>query len=147
MMTPGEDRSGGTAVWLGWAGVLPFVALAVAGWLPGVPIWTDGAFVAYSALILSFLGGIRWGRAMTHGASTQEYLRSVMPSLLAWPTLMLPLDTAVPALALGFVLVAINDSRGETMPAPPWFARLRVGLTLVVVLCHGAVWMALRPSG
>ncbi len=142
-MNASEERSGQQAVALGWLGVIPFIALAAAGWWPAVPLWTSGAFVAYSAIILSFLGGIRWGRAMSQGAPSHEYLRAVMPSLLAWPTLMLPLDTAVPALALGFVIAVIIDTRAETLSAPPWFARLRVGLTLVVLACHALVWLNL----
>ncbi len=133
-----------SATWLGWAGVLPFAVLAAAPWWPAMPIWANGAFVAYSAVILSFLGGIRWGRAMAaQSADGREYARAVMPSLLAWPCLMLPLDTAVPALALGFMVVAMIDTRGETLPAPPWFPRLRLGLTTAVVACHGVLWLNL----
>lgn len=133
-----------SATWLGWAGVLPFAALAAAAYWPQAPIWANGAFVAYSAVILSFLGGIRWGRAMAAASGdAREFARSVMPSLLAWPCLMLPLDTAVPALALGFVVVAMIDTRGETLPAPAWFPRLRLGLTAAVVACHGLLWLNL----
>lgn len=128
---------------LGWAGVVPFAGLAAVSWWPQSPVWAHGAFVAWSAVILSFLGGIRWGRAMSQGADAREYARSVMPSLLAWPALMLPLDTAIPALALGFGVVLMIDTRGETLASPPWFPRLRVGLTLAVLACHGLAWLSL----
>lgn len=142
-MTAGTGQGSLQALILGWAGVLPFAALALVGWWPQSPVWAHGAFVAWSAVILSFPGGIRWGRAMSQGADAREYARSVMPSLLAWPTLMLPLDTAIPALALGFMVVLMIDTRGETLDAPAWFPRLRVGLTLSVVACHVLAWMSL----
>ena len=53
---------------LGGAGVLPFAALAGLAFVQ-VPASFDVtlAFLAYSALILSFLGGVRWGRALASG--------------------------------------------------------------------------------
>lgn len=131
------------AVALGWLGVLPFFALAVLGWTAQAPVWANAVFAAYSAVILSFLGGIRWGRAMSNEAEPVEYLRSVMPSLLAWPALMLPLDTAIPALALGHGLALMIDTRAEKMPSPGWFRRLRIGLSLSVIACHGLLYLNL----
>lgn len=150
MMTDRENQpaaaadGAGQAVILGWLGVVPFVALAVLGWTPQPPIWGNAVFVAYSAVILSFLGGIRWGRAMSQdSAAPVEFLRSVMPSLLAWPALLLPLDTAVPALALGHAVALIFDTRADQLPSPAWFRRLRIALSLSVIACHGVVYLNL----
>ena len=42
--------------WLGYGGLLPFVALAAVGlWAPGTP-WWSAALLAYGAVILSFVG-------------------------------------------------------------------------------------------
>ena len=76
---------------LGWSGLLPFVggALAVA---VAPPAWHDTALralVAYGAVIVSFLGGIHWGSA-TGAAHDGARLWGVVPSLLAWPLLVLP---------------------------------------------------------
>ncbi len=76
---------------LGWSGLLPFVggALAVA---VAPPAWHDmalRALVAYGAVIVSFLGGIHWG-APTGAAHDAARLWGVVPSLLAWPLLLLP---------------------------------------------------------
>ena len=77
--------------WLGWAGVLPFVAGAVLCWLldDAHRTFAGQALVAYAAVIASFLGGVHWGRppqAATDGARAW----GVMPSLLAWPLTLLP---------------------------------------------------------
>ena len=55
---------------LGFAALVPFVAAAVAGILPvpappGAPVH---ALLAYGAVILPFLGGIRWGLGMAASA-------------------------------------------------------------------------------
>lgn len=76
---------------LGWSGLLPFVggALAVA---VAPPVWHDTALralVAYGAVIVSFLGGIHWG-SPTGAAHDAARLWGVVPSLLAWPLLLLP---------------------------------------------------------
>lgn len=67
----------------------------------GSPLWADPPQVAYGATILSFLGGVHWGLAMTNvggelGAkmNDQRYLWSVLPCLMAWPTLAMPVPHA-----------------------------------------------------
>jgi Protein of unknown function (DUF3429) len=52
--------------WLGYGGLLPFIGLAV---LIGVDahhatLWSD-ALVGYGAVILSFVGALHWGFAMS----------------------------------------------------------------------------------
>jgi len=127
------------AVALGWAGVLPFFALALA--LAAAPReWRDlaaQAFLAYGALILSFLGGVRWGRALAGGAGTGQFAAAVLPSLWGWLAwLVLPPVPAVLMLAGGFALVAWWDGRGDAMAAPASFRRLRRGVTAAVLACH-----------
>jgi len=138
-----------SAVWLGWAGVLPFGLLALATWWAP---WRDlaaQAFLAYGALILSFLGGVRWGRAMACGASTGQFAASVLPSLWAWLALFaLPPAVALWMLAAGFALVARWDGSSDALAAPASFRRLRLGLSGAVLSLHGlalaGLWVA-RP--
>lgn len=125
------------AIQLGWAGVLPFFALALLAWLPP---WRDPAaqaLLAYGAVILSFLGGVRWGRAMASGAGTGQFAAAVVPSLWGWLAWLLlsPLP-ALCVLAGGFALVARWDARGDALSAPDSFRRLRRGLSLAVLACH-----------
>ncbi len=132
------------ALILGWAGVLPFLAAAGLAFEPAYRAQALSAFLAYSVAILSFLGGIRWGRALAAGAGVGQYLRAVVPSLWAWAAwCLLPLAPALAALAAGFVLAGAWDARGDALPAPTGFRRLRLGLGLAVVGCHALALGAL----
>lgn len=78
---------------LGYAGLLPFVLLAMATWFaePGHRAFSGLALAGYGAVIASFLGAIHWGLVM-RDAAKQSLLHlgwGVMPSLLAWVALML----------------------------------------------------------
>jgi hypothetical protein len=109
---------------LGAAGLLPFVGLAllvligahdILGWTAG---GTRRALLTYGVVIASFLGGIRWGLA-------------VIPSLLAWSTLAFPAPWDLRALgALILVLGLVDQDLVGSGNAPPWFGRLRLGLSL-----------------
>ncbi len=125
------------SLWLGWAGALPFLLLALGAWSPQ---WRDPAvqaFLAYSALILSFLGGVRWGRAMAGSAAPEQFAGAVLPSLWGWLAwLALPPVAALWMLASGFALLAWWDGRSDSMPAPASFRRLRRGLSAAVLGCH-----------
>lgn len=136
-----QARSDRAARLLGWAGVVPFAALAVAAWFPDRAPWANAAFVAYSAVILSFLGGVRWGRALER-TDWLEYLRAVLPSLVAWVALLAMGDAAVPVLAAAFVAVWLSDVLYDSLPAPAWFRGLRSGLTGAVLACHVVVLAA-----
>jgi hypothetical protein len=76
------------ARWLGFAGLIPFVAgalatLPVSGALRpyGLPLLLD-----YGAIILSFMGGVHWGAAMMRDdAETGPLARSVAPALIGLP--------------------------------------------------------------
>ncbi len=71
--------------------MLPFVGGALAAAV-APPSWHDAALralLAYGAVIVSFLGGIHWG-SPTGAAHDAARLWGVVPSLLAWPLLLLP---------------------------------------------------------
>jgi hypothetical protein len=135
------------AVRLGWAGVLPFLGLALVAWWPAWQAPAVQAFLAYGAIILSFLGGARWGRAMAAGARTDQFAASVIPSLWGWLAWwLLPATPALWVLAGGFALVAWWDGRRDGLGAPESFRRLRRGLSAAVLACHGlalaGLWFA-----
>lgn len=130
------------ARWLGWAGLLPFfLALGFWAWgladaRPDLVGPAQKAFLFYSAVILSFLGGLRWGRVMSAGALPSGYVLAVLPSLWAFPALFLPPLQAVAALGIGFALALWFDTRADTLPATPGFRQLRRRLSLVVIAAH-----------
>lgn len=128
------------ALWLGASGAVPFVALAVAS------LTVDSALQAlvivalgfYGAVILSFLGGVQWGLAISdREAQSASFTRlglSVVPSLVAWLALLLPALAGLPLLAVAFITAYVADRRaGQRGFAPAWYPRLRLPLTLVVV--------------
>lgn len=130
---------------LGFAGLIPFVAGAVAVWF--APEFAYAAFNAqtiYAAIILSFLGGVQWGFAAAGigpgaGPSWERLGWSVLPALFGWASLFIDEGPRVVALMLAFLAAFMIDRRWTQMGRGPiWYARLRRDLTAVVVLCLGA---------
>jgi len=99
---------------LGYAGLLPFGALALALWWPDsvhqAPL--SFALLAYGASIASFLGAIHWGLAMRDNmADGTLYLWGVGPSLLAWVALLAPVAWGLLLLALLLLTCYAVDRR------------------------------------
>lgn len=131
------------ALYLGAAGLIPFIGLSIASAL--LPDVRQGqamiALVLYGAVILSFLGGVHWGlemaRQQTAGGPISP-LRlgiSVLPSLVAWAALALPGDYVLAGLCAGFIgMLAYDLHAARRGTVPPWYPKLRIPLTLVVCL-------------
>lgn len=78
---------------LGLAGVLPFIAVAAASWLAPVSWHTAivHALSVYAALIVSFLGGVRWSVAFSQPAFARRHLLWGMAlAAMAWGAVLLP---------------------------------------------------------
>ena len=125
---------------LGWAGLLPFVALAAAAVLRPASLRDlfAMALLAYGATIASFLGAIHWGLAMRGPMPAQArvfpFVWGVVPSLLAWLALLSPPAPGLVALAL--VLAGCFGVDRATYPdygLQQWLP-MRLALTLVAVL-------------
>ena len=135
------------ALWLGLGGAIPFVGLSgllLVQYLGlvdnlGLP---ERLFyhllMSYTALIGSFLGGIRWGIALIHNNDSRLANRllwvSVIPSLIAWVALALPrpYDNLV-LVGLFLWLVMIDVRLVVRGLAPRWFGSLRIGLSFIVL--------------
>ncbi|MDI4637041.1 MULTISPECIES: DUF3429 domain-containing protein [Halomonadaceae] len=132
---------------LGLAGLLPFLAAALGVWWtpPAWQAFALDAFIYYSAVILSFLGGIHWGFAMGRDAPKSPAFRgrvllSMAPSLMAWPALLWGGAPGALLLMLGFIAVRGYEASATGMAGlPDWYRGLRNILTVVVVACHLAV--------
>ena len=126
---------------LAYAGLTPFVGLAVLLWLvdPDLHPFVALAMTGYGASIVSFLGGIHWGIGFRnvsrmHNAPLFNFGWGVVPSLLAWVGVMMPAFAGLPL--LGFVLIACYLMDRRTWPAAglaPWLP-MRLQLTLVASL-------------
>lgn len=126
---------------LGFAGLIPFVGLAAVA-LVGPEAWravAQAALAQYGAIILSFMGGCRWGFAaagMGRGPAFDLLAISVAPALYAWGVLVAapaPLDLAMLAAGLA-ALLAADLALARQGGAPRWWPALRWPLTLVAGL-------------
>lgn len=125
------DRARTTAWALALSGLIPFLGCAamVAAGGADAEAWLT-ALIAYGAVILSFLGGTRWGAALESGSpGPATLILSNLPALLAWAAL-LPLDWPVPVrlglLSAGLALMWLWDRRRP----PAWYPALRTVATL-----------------
>ncbi|MCK2184821.1 DUF3429 domain-containing protein [Halomonas getboli] len=124
---------------LGLAGLLPFLLALTAAWLAPsawrfVAIY---AFLGYGAVILSFLGGVHWGLALA-GADPggRRLIVGVLPSLVAWPALLLGPAAGAATLLAGFVALRLYEAGPGAEGLPASYQRLRTRLTLAVAVCH-----------
>jgi len=130
-----------TAWFLALLGAVPFAVLGLALALaPDFAAETLGgvdAFLSYGAVILSFMGGVRWGAAMgsADAGAARVMMVSVVPALLGWLALLLAPVPAMFLLAAGFVLQGVWDVRSAAAgDLPLWFGRLRTAISAVVVV-------------
>ncbi len=118
---------------LGLLGLIPFVGSAVGlDRLP--PLLTPFAFYVlkvYALLILAFLGGVHWGRALSSGKAL-SFIWSVIPSLIGLGAALLPPEEMFLAFAGAFALAGLVDVVVFARGGPRWYAWLRVVLTLIV---------------
>ena len=131
-----------TVAWLGYGGLLPFLALTPASLLDhhhGM-VWSD-ALYAYGAIILSFIGALHWGLAMSLPELTERqrsawFTWSVVPALIAWPAVLFSPPLAAPLLIVGFIAHYLQDRRlAGQATLPDWYLPLRLRLTSVAVVC------------
>jgi hypothetical protein len=148
---PQPDRIVRRIAWvLTFAGAVPFLVATATLFADQahVRVPAIAALVTYSAVILSFLGGIEWGLALRDEVGTERTRAmalglSAVPSLAAWAVLWLPSPTAQVGTALAiFVFVWAADqwlcSRGLL---PSWFVDLRTAITVLVAVILGvALW-------
>lgn len=135
--------------WLGYGGLVPFLFLATASVLDEnhAVYWADGLF-SYGAIILSFVGALHWGYALSLGASSTEAARarrnacfawSVVPALIAWLALLLPSLLSSLLMIAGFIAHYRQDRRLVALAdLPAWYLPLRLRLSVVACLCLAA---------
>ena len=147
-MTPVEART----TLLGYGGLIPFFTLLILLWLPSSLIGSTTLVRAlnwgmmYSAISLSFMGGIHWGIALMMereerplGPVLERFSGSVMPALIGWIALVpdqLLAGSSISGVwrfglmlfAFLYLLVADRQSVRYGL-LPEWYGRLREKLT------------------
>ena len=127
------------ALVLGVAGLIPFVTGGFLVWLPQLqniaPTIPPLVFF-YAALIVSFLGGVRWGAAMQNATTgtmlARELCASVIPTLITLVCYILSLPAALTMLLILIIsqgLVDILAVRQKKLVE--WYAPLRLLLSAV----------------
>ena len=142
------------ALWGGLAGWIPF-------WVPAMltaqasltgrsPAAELAFFTIYGALILSFLGGVRWGRALApdHPSGTDVWLPALLPTCLGIIALLAHW-AAGPIAGIGLIVAGLAAHLAWDRQAlragelPDWYGRLRMILSLGAILaglaCLGLV--------
>lgn len=131
------------ALWLGLAGLLPFLAGALLCWAAPVEARGEARYLlaSYGAVILSFLGAVHWGFALRAPAAevpaTAPRLGlGVLPSLVGWIGLLLPAWPGMLLIALGLLATAGVETLAERRGLmPPGYLRLRWVLSLGAAAC------------
>lgn len=144
-----------SALFLGLAGLIPFVWGALSTAMPDLAFWGARAigprFVGpyvqlfYGAIILAFMSGVLWGFATKAEGSQAStgYVLSVLPAL--WAFFMTgggPTSAGIYLIAGFLGLLALDFMFWRWSLAPPWWMKLRLLLTAVVVVCLwiGVIW-------
>lgn len=123
-----------------FAGLAPFIAALIFALAPGLaPLDVtiiERALIGYGAIILGFLGGVRWGIRLQGGAGSDlTFVIGILGSGLGLFTLLLPYPFALALLAIGFALQGAWDVvAGRTGAIPHFYAQIRHLLTWLVCL-------------
>ena len=128
--------------WLGYGGVIPFVALALSIALGfeleglGIPD-ASGKLLAYGAVIISFIGAVHWGLAMhaERSRQTRLYVYSVVPALVAWAWYFVAVQIALFGMAATIVVMYFVDRFLLADLVPAGYLKIRLHLTIIVAFC------------
>jgi hypothetical protein len=121
------------------AGALPFYLLQL-------PLIDEGmrlfAFIAYGAVIASFMAGTLWGlvqSAQRSPAAMPVLVISNVLALIAWATMLMPAGLwALGLQALSFLgLLAADRFLASGALEKPWYFTLRLSVTLLVLFAYG----------
>jgi hypothetical protein len=160
-----QRRLPAVALALGLAGLIPFVALAIASLTAPDPSAAQRyllGLVGYGAVVLAFIGGVHWGFILHPGqppaSDTPEERRDaarlglgVLPSLIGWAALLTPAfgipEVGLVVLIVGYVATILTEHQfGRRGLLPSGYVALRWGLSIVVLVVLITV-LALRLIG
>ena len=136
---------------LGYGGLVPFAGTGVLAWIAWPAEMAHTALQAqlvYAAIVLSFIGGIRWGIAMTKRGHFKrrapdglgaEFALAALPAAIGWLILFAPAEVALVVFGLFFAAQTLSDRRAvKAEDAPDWYGPLRLQLTVFVELSLAA---------
>lgn len=137
------------AVGLAMVGLVPFVTGALGLWVTPEAwrVWVMEELLSFAAVILAFMGAIHWGLAMRADESSDQAPMqlglSVIPPLLGWFALSLPIDFAIPVFFFAFAALYFADNWAVSNGlAPAWYTALRKPISLVIIGSMIVAWGA-----
>lgn len=103
------------------AGLIPFIAGLAITLVPSLSplsaVIFERAMIGYGALILSFLGGVRWGLRLQGGAGSDlTFIMGIMGAVVGFFTLLMPYTFGLVVLTIGFGLQGAWDVRSGGVP-------------------------------
>jgi len=127
------------ALLLGYGGLIPFVTLSAATWglSSNLLVQVHEALLLYASIILTFMGAIHWGVAMSKSLAPNslQLTLSVIPALIAWFAFFTTQSINYVILTISFAGLCLIDSKSSKRgDLPGWYPRLRVPLTAIVVI-------------
>lgn len=128
---------------LTFIGILPFIVITAGLWLDmGDRSMWGAALVSYAVMILSFIGGIHWGLALTSTqtgtARKMMFIESSVFVFAGWVVALSPI--ILPYKLIGLMILYGNIWVADKLYArrlslPEWFLQARSVSTIIVMLC------------
>ena len=138
---------------LGGLGLIPFILILIACAISPPNKELHGLllfiYVAYAAIISSFLGGIQWG-LITAFADKIYYvfiplIISVMPPLIAWSALLSieNLSLSLGLILVSFLISAFHDYYlyQQQKISQLWFITMRISLSSIVIVITSLMFL------
>lgn len=124
------------ATYLAYAGLIPFILLPLYIASDNLAIFEGiGYFIQYSAIILSFLGGIHWYESIRNESSGHQLYVSMLPSIVAWLSLvLLAPGIALMTIGISHMLMLIYDL--SVLKPSKAYAAMRMRITSLVLGSH-----------
>ena len=131
-----------TAKILGYLGLIPFIFFSLHE-LFSLNLLTsmqaNMGFVQYSAIILSFFGGIHWYQALCEPKNSHQIYIAMLPSIVAWSSLFLfDIKITLFVLSVSYLLILMYDKYYLELPKNIVieYTKMRLTLTSVVIVSH-----------
>ena len=127
---------------LGYLGLIPFISLMIHTVLELTILNTvqaSMAFVQYSAIILSFFGGVHWYQALTETKNGHQVYVAMLPSIIGWVALLIfNQKITLFVLSVSYLLILMYDKYYLSLPKDMviHYTKMRLILTSVVIFTH-----------
>lgn len=131
--------------WLGYGGLIPFFGMTFAlltdASIPFLENFHTGLVLAvYTAIVLTFIGAMHWWvsldiQAALNGTDFGKLLAlSLVPTMVAWFSVLLPLNIALFVLGVLIIVAYVADSVLLFDKIDEWYAKMRLHLSVIVTL-------------